>query len=83
VESDLEALARGLGSPREAGVPPVPVLGPDSADSLDAAGDAGEAARAALAGQLQALLGSASELSDRISHRYFSLVEIGAHALAS
>jgi uncharacterized alpha-E superfamily protein len=70
VDRDLEDLARGLGGERERGVPDVPLLPQGSAELLDATGEAGDAARA-------------GELSDRVSRRYFALIEADAHALAT
>jgi hypothetical protein len=39
--------------------------------------------RADLARQLAALAAASGDLSDRLSHRYFTLIEFDAHALAT
>ena len=61
----------------------MPLLPQGSAELLDAAGEAGDQARVELAASLQQLLGEAAELSDRISRRYFALIESDAQALAT
>ena len=82
IDRDLEELARTVGE-RERGVTDMPLLPAGSAELLDAAGDAGNAARGALADDLRGLAASAGELSDRLSRRYFALIESDAHALAT
>jgi hypothetical protein len=64
-------------------VPDLPLLPAGAAELLDARHEAGREARAALAAQLGELVAGASELSDRLSRRYFALVESDAHALAT
>ena len=83
IDRDLDDLARSLGGERERGVPDVPLLPSGSAELLDAAGEAGDAARAALADELIGLADGAGELSDRLSRRYFALIESDAQALAT
>jgi uncharacterized alpha-E superfamily protein len=83
IDRDLDELARSLGGERERGVPDVPLLPQGSAELLDAQGEGGDAARAELAGSLAALATGAADLSDRLSRRYFALIESDAHALAT
>jgi len=83
IDRDLEELARSLGGERERGVPELPLLPAGTAELLDAAGEAGRAARSALAEELTALSVAAGDLSDRLSRRYFALIESDAHALAT
>ena len=83
IDRDLDDLARTLGGERERGVPELPLLPVGSAELFDAAGEAGEAARTALARQLAELTTGAAALSDRLSHRYFALIDSDAHALAT
>jgi len=83
IDRDLEDLARSLGGERERGVPELPLLPAGSAELLDAGDAAGRAARAALAQELAAVAAGAGELSDRLSRRYFALIESDAHALAT
>ena len=83
IDRDLEDLARGLGGERERGVNDVPLLPVGSAELLDSAGEAGGEARAALAQQLADLSANAGEFSDRLSRRYFALIESDAHAVAT
>ncbi len=83
VDRDLDQLARGLNSERERGVPDVPLLPQGSAELLDSAGAAGDEARGELSAALLALSAGAAELSDRISRRYFALIESDAQALAT
>ena len=83
IERDLEDLARSLGGERERGVPDLPLLPAGTAERLDANDAPGRAARAALAQELAAVAAGASELSDRLSRRYFALIESDAHALAT
>jgi uncharacterized alpha-E superfamily protein len=83
IDVDLDQLARNLDGERERGVPGIPMPDAEAAALLDAAGEAGDRARSELVTRLQSLLAAAGELSDRVSHRYFSLVETSAQALAS
>jgi len=83
IDRDLDELARSLNGERERGVPDVPLLPQGSADLLDATGVSGDAARAELAQELITLVIRAGELSDRLSRRYFALIESDAHALAT
>jgi uncharacterized alpha-E superfamily protein len=83
IDRDLDELARSLGGERERGAPDVPLLPSGSAELLDAAGDPGDAARAELANELIGLANGAGDLSDRLSRRYFALIESDAHALAT
>jgi uncharacterized alpha-E superfamily protein len=83
VDRDLDDLARSLNGERERGVPDVPLVPSDTAELLDAGGAPGRDARAQLAEELTALARRAGELSDRMSHRYFALIESDAHALAT
>jgi uncharacterized alpha-E superfamily protein len=83
IDRDLDDLARGLGGERERGVPDVPLLPQGSAELLDAQGEEGDAARAGLAEQLDDLSARSAELSDRLSRRYFALIESDAQALAT
>ncbi len=83
IDRDLDDLARGLGGERERGVKDIPSLPAGSAELLDTAGDAGREARDALARELADLSANAAELSDRLSRRYFVLVESDAHAVAT
>jgi hypothetical protein len=76
-------LARGLGGERERGVPDVPLLPQGSAELLDAQGEEGDTARAGLAAELADLSARSADLSDRLSRRYFALIETDAHALAT
>jgi uncharacterized circularly permuted ATP-grasp superfamily protein/uncharacterized alpha-E superfamily protein len=83
IERDLADLATALGGEVEAGMPGVPALPANGADRLDGAGAAGDALRAELAQRLATLAAASGELSDRLSHRYFTLIEFDAHALAT
>ena len=83
IDRDLDELARGLGGERERGVPDVPLLPQGSAELLDSAGAAGEEAREELSNALLELSAGAAALSDRISRRYFALIESDAQALAT
>jgi uncharacterized alpha-E superfamily protein len=83
VDRDLDDLARSLGGERERGVPDVPLLPQGAAELLDAPGAAGDETRAGLADELQELVTGAAQLSDRISRRYFALIESDAQALAT
>jgi uncharacterized circularly permuted ATP-grasp superfamily protein/uncharacterized alpha-E superfamily protein len=82
IDRDLEDLARSLGGERERGAAELPLLPAGSAERLDAGDAAGRAARAALAQQLAEVAAGAGELSDRLSRRYFALIDSDAHALA-
>jgi uncharacterized circularly permuted ATP-grasp superfamily protein/uncharacterized alpha-E superfamily protein len=83
IDRDLDDLARSLGGERERGVPDVPSMPQGSAELLDAGSEAGAAVRAELAQELGELHDRAAELSDRLSRRYFALIESDAHALAT
>jgi uncharacterized alpha-E superfamily protein len=83
IDRDLDELARSLGGERERGVPDVPLLPQGFAESLDAPGDGGEEARAGLAAELASLASGTADLSDRVSRRYFALIESDAQALAT
>jgi len=83
IDRDLDELARSLNGERERGAPDVPLLPQGSAELLDATGEDGDAARADLAGELHALAARTAELSDRLSRRYFALIDSDAHALAT
>ena len=83
IDRDLDELARSLNGERERGVPDVPLLPQGSAELLDAADESGAAARAELARELTVLFTRAGELSDRLSRRYFALIESDAHTLAT
>ena len=50
---------------------------------LDHPGEAGREARVSLAQQLMELSASSGELSDRLSRRYFALIDSDAHSLAT
>jgi len=82
-ERDLDDLARALSGERERGLPEVPPLEAGSAECLDAAGDPAQQARADLADSLLGLASGAAQLSDRITRRYFALVDSEAQALAT
>jgi uncharacterized alpha-E superfamily protein len=83
IDRDLEDLARSLGGERERGVPDLPLLPSGTAELLDAFSEDGRAARAGLAEQLIEVAAGAGELSDRLSRRYFALIDADAHALAT
>ena len=83
IDRDLDDLARRLGGERERGIVDMPLLPAGSAELLDAAGAEGEAARRQLAAELRGLAASAADLSDRLSRRYFALIDSDAHALAT
>jgi uncharacterized circularly permuted ATP-grasp superfamily protein/uncharacterized alpha-E superfamily protein len=83
IDRDLDDLARTLGGERERGVPDLPLLPAGTAELLDGNDEAGGAACAALAQQLGELAAGASALSDRLSRRYFALIDSDAHALAT
>jgi uncharacterized circularly permuted ATP-grasp superfamily protein/uncharacterized alpha-E superfamily protein len=83
IERDLDDLARSLGGERERGLPAMPLLPAGCAELLDAGGPEGEETRAALADELRELAAAGGELSDRLSRRYFALIESDAHALAT
>ena len=54
-----------------------------SRERLDSGDAAGQEARAALARQIAELTEGASALSDRLSRRYFALIDSDSHALAT
>jgi uncharacterized alpha-E superfamily protein len=83
IDRDLDDLARTLSGERERGVPDVPLLPQGSAELLDSPGEAGDTARAELAAELAALASRTADLSDRLSRRYFALIESDAQALAT
>jgi uncharacterized circularly permuted ATP-grasp superfamily protein/uncharacterized alpha-E superfamily protein len=83
IDRDLDDLARSLGGERERGVPDVPLLPQGSAELLDGLSPEGDAAREDLAAQLHELGNRTGELSDRLSRRYFALIEFDTHALAT
>jgi uncharacterized circularly permuted ATP-grasp superfamily protein/uncharacterized alpha-E superfamily protein len=83
IDRDLDELGRGLLGERERGMPDVPLLPQGAAGLLDAAGAAGEETRAGLAAALLELSAATGQLSDRISRRYFALIESDAQALAT
>jgi uncharacterized alpha-E superfamily protein len=83
IDRDLDDLARSLGGERERGVPEVPLLPQGSAELLDGQGEECDAARAELAEELDDLSARSAELSDRLSRRYFALIESDTHALAT
>jgi uncharacterized alpha-E superfamily protein len=83
IERDLDDLVRSLGGERERGLPAMPLMPAGCAELLDAAGPEGEETRAALAEELRELATAGGELSDRLSRRYFALIESDAHALAT
>jgi uncharacterized alpha-E superfamily protein len=83
IDRDLDDLGRKLGGERERGVPDVPLLPQGSAELLDAPGEAGDVARTGLAAELANVAGRTADLSDRLSRRYFALIESDAQALAT
>lgn len=83
IDRDLDDLARSLNGERERGVPDVPLVASGTADLLDAGGQSGDDARAELAAELGDLVSRTADLSDRISRRYFALIDSDAHALAT
>jgi uncharacterized circularly permuted ATP-grasp superfamily protein/uncharacterized alpha-E superfamily protein len=83
IDRDLDDLARSLDGERERGSLDLPLVASDAAEQLDAGGALGNAARGELAAELASLAQRAGELSDRLSHRYFALIESDAHALAT
>jgi uncharacterized alpha-E superfamily protein len=83
IDRDLDDLARSLDGERERGVPDVPLVPSGTAELLDAGGQSGNEARGRLAEDLAELARRAGELSDRLSRRYFALIESDAHALAT
>jgi uncharacterized circularly permuted ATP-grasp superfamily protein/uncharacterized alpha-E superfamily protein len=83
IDQDLADLAAALGGERETGMTGVPQLPAHEAERLDEPGEAGDALRTALAERLAALAAATGELSDRLSHRYFTLIEFDAHTLAT
>jgi uncharacterized circularly permuted ATP-grasp superfamily protein/uncharacterized alpha-E superfamily protein len=83
IDRDLDDLARALNGERERGVPDMPLLPAGAAELLDAPGAAGDEMRAELARELAQVGAGAGELSDRLSRRYFVLIDSDAHALAT
>jgi uncharacterized circularly permuted ATP-grasp superfamily protein/uncharacterized alpha-E superfamily protein len=83
IERDLDDLARALGGERERGLPDMPLLPAGAGELLDVPGAAGEEMRAELAGELVRVGTGSAELSDRLSRRYFALIESDTHALAT
>ncbi len=83
IDRGLDDLARALNGERERGVPDMPLLPAGAAELLDDPGTAGDEMRAELARQLAQVGGGAGELSDRLSRRYFALIDTDAHALAT
>ena len=83
IDRDLDALGRSLQGERERGMPDVPMLPQGAAELLDAPGAAGEETRGKLAAALLELSSATGQLSDRISRRYFALIESDAQALAT
>jgi uncharacterized circularly permuted ATP-grasp superfamily protein/uncharacterized alpha-E superfamily protein len=83
IDRDLDDLARSLDGDRERGVPDIPLLPSGSAELLDAPATLGDHARADLAAELAELAARTGELSDRLSRRYFALIETDSHALAT
>lgn len=83
IERDLEDLARSLGGEPERGLPKLPRLPEGDAGRVDQRDEAGRAARSKLARELMAMVAESAALSDRLSRRYFTLVESDAHALST
>ena len=83
IDRDLDDLARSWAGSASVASSTCRCCRHGSAELLDAAGDAGQAARGALADELRRLNASAGDLSDRMSRRYFALIESDAHALAT
>ena len=83
IDRDLDDLARSLNGERERAVPELPLVPSDAAEQLDVGGARGDEARAHLADELANVAVRAGELSDRLSRRYFALIESDAHALAT
>jgi hypothetical protein len=61
----------------------IPLVAAVTAASLDDDGDAGDEARASLAEDLMRISAAAADLSDRISRRYFALIDSDTQALAT
>jgi hypothetical protein len=61
----------------------MPLLPPGSTELLDAPDAPGSVTRGALAAELDALAAGTADLSDRLSRRYFALIDSNAHALAT
>jgi hypothetical protein len=61
----------------------MPLLPAGAGELSDVPGAAGDEARAVLAGELAQVGGGSAELSDRLSRRYFALIETDTHALAT
>jgi uncharacterized alpha-E superfamily protein len=83
IDSDLEQLARELGEAREWHLPPMPTSAPIDRASLEVDSPAGASARAAQILALRALVDSATELSNRLSARYFAHIESDAQSLSN
>lgn len=83
IDRDLEDLARSLGGEPERGLPKLPRLPEGDAGRVDQRDEAGRAARSKLARELEAMVAESAALSDRLSRRYFTLVESDAHALST
>ncbi len=83
IERDLDDLARALCGERERGLPDMPLLPAGTGELLDVPGAAGDEMRAELAGELARVGTGSAELSDRLSRRYFALIESDTHALAT
>lgn len=83
VDRDLDDLARTLEGERERGVPDVPLLPSGAAEMLDAPATFGARARSELAVELAEVAARTGELSDRLSRRYFALIDTDSHALAT
>jgi uncharacterized alpha-E superfamily protein len=83
IDRDLDYLGRSLGGERERGMPDVPMLPQGAAEPLDTAGVAGEQWRSELSATLLEFSTATGQLSDRISRRYFALIESDAHSLAT
>ena len=84
IDRDLDDLARSLGGERERGVPDVPLL-PAGIGRAARRSRAKPVARRAprWRSSWRSSRRSAGELSDRLSRRYFALIESDAHALAT
>jgi uncharacterized alpha-E superfamily protein len=81
IERDLDDLARALAGER--GLPDMPLLPVGAGELLDVPGAAGDEMRAELADELARVGAGSAELSDRLSRRYFALIESDTHALAT
>jgi uncharacterized alpha-E superfamily protein len=83
IDRDLDELGRTLSGDTERGVADIPLVAAVTAASLDDDGDAGDEARASLAEDLMRISAAAADLSDRISRRYFALIDSDTQALAT